>query len=249
MHLNARERAIQDIKKELIERVREWGADVVGVADTARLEGIGTRPDDLLEGWPRAVVMGVRLSGGVMDTVKDGPTELYSQHYQRVNALLDDVATKLMGWIQERGGQALPMPASQILCEETFHSYLSHKAVALAAGIGWQGKSTLLVTPQFGPRLRLVTVLTDLDLPPDEPMKNRCGKCTICADACPAGAIKGEKTDYHFASRDAALDLDACVSQLNRFSQADHITPYLCGVCVASCPWGKKKKKKKEKTG
>lgn len=238
---------MHDLKQEMEKRVREWGADVVGVADTSRLEGIETRPDDLLEGWPRAICMGVRLADGVLDSVTHGPTQLYSQHYQRVNALLDDLATRLMGWLQAEGARALPMPASQILSETTFVSYLSHKAVAIAAGIGWQGKSLLLVTPQYGPRVRLVTVLTDLDLPPDEPVKNRCGTCTACADACPGGAIKGAKTDSHFSSRSEALDLDACVTQLNRFSQAEHIKPYLCGVCVASCPWGKKKKKKSKK--
>ncbi len=175
---------MQDLKQEMIQRVREWGADLVGVADTSRLEGIETRPENLLEGWPRAVSMGVRLAGGVMDSVTHGPTELYSQHYQRVNALLDDIATRLTGWLQAKGAGVLPVPASQILCEKTFVSYLSHKAVAVAAGLGWQGKSLLLVTPKHGPRVRLVTVLTDLDLPPDEPVKNRCGTCTACADAC-----------------------------------------------------------------
>jgi len=235
---------ISSLKQDMTEKVQEWGADVVGVADTARLAGIDTRPKDLLEGWPRAVCMGVRLADGIMDSVTQGPTELYSQHYRRVNAVLDDIATRLAAWIHSKGGRALPIPASQILCEETFVSYLSHKAVGIAAGLGWQGKSLLLVTPQHGPRVRLVTVLTDLDLPADKPMKNRCGTCTACADACPAGAIKGVRTESHFATRREAVDLDACVAQLNKFSQADHISPYLCGVCVSSCIWGKKKRKK-----
>ena len=233
---------MQKMKKEMEDRLREWGADLVGVADTARLAGIGTRPDDLLDGWPRAVCMAVRLADGIVDQVTHGPTELYSQHYSRVNGLLDDIAIRLSAWLQSRGGRALPIPASQILCEETFVSYLSHKAVAIAAGLGWQGKSLLLVTPRHGPRVRLVTVLTDLDLAPDAPLKNRCGTCTACADACPAGAIKGVRTDSHFATRREAVDLDACVAQLNRFSKARHIAPYLCGVCVSSCPWGRRKR-------
>lgn len=225
----------------MTDKVRGWGADIVGVADTARLAGLETRPGNLLEEWPRAVCMGVRLADGILDQVTHGPTELYSQHYQRVNALLDDIAIRLAAWVHARGGRALPIPASQILCEERFVSYISHKAVAIAAGLGWQGKSLLLVTPQHGPRVRLVTVLTDLDLPPDKPLKNRCGTCSACADACPAGAIKGVRTESHYATRREAVDLDACVAQLNRFSQAEHIAPYLCGVCVSSCIWGKRK--------
>ncbi|MFW5734702.1 MAG: 4Fe-4S double cluster binding domain-containing protein [Oceanidesulfovibrio sp.] len=231
-------------RQELEERARSWGADCIAVADTARLAGIETQPADLLEGYPRAVVMAVRLADGIMDPISDGPTPLYSQHYQRVNALLDDVATRVAGLLQSHGARALPIPASQILCEKRFYSYISHKAVAIAAGLGWQGKSLLLVTPEFGPRVRLVTVLTDMDLHPDQPMKNRCGTCSFCSDACPAGAIRNVKTELHYATRNEAVDIDACVRQLNRFSKREHVKPYLCGVCVAVCPWGRKKSKK-----
>jgi epoxyqueuosine reductase QueG len=210
------------------------------------LQGIETRPPDLLEGYTRAFIMAVRLSGGIMDNVVDGPTELYSSHYQRVNALLDDIAVRLTARLQDMGAKALPIPASQILDEEKFVSYLSHKAVAIAAGLGWQGKSLLLTTREFGPRVRLVTVLTDLPVPPDEPVKNKCGTCTACADACPAGAIKGASTDLHFSSRSEAVDLKACVAQLNKQSGKGHIAPYLCGVCVSSCPWGRKKGSKRK---
>ncbi len=235
---------MQNLKKDLKERVYEWGADLVGVADTQRLAGIDTRPGDLLEGWPRAVCIAVRLADGIVDQVSHGPTPLYSQHYSRVNAVLDNIATRLAAWLQSRSAKALPLPASQILCEKTFFSYLSHKAVALAAGLGWQGKSLLLVTPKHGPRVRLVTVLTDLDIAPDKPLKNRCGSCTACAEACPAGAIRGVGTDSHFATRHEAIDLDACVAQLKRFSKGQHLAPYICGVCVSVCPWGKRKTKR-----
>lgn len=229
----------------MTERLCEWGVDLVGVADTARLAGIGTRPADLLDGWPRAVCMAVRLVDGIVDQISHGPTALYSQHYSRVNTLLDNIATRLAAWLQSRGASALPLPASQILCERTLVSYLSHKAVAIAAGLGWQGKSLLLVTPRHGPRVRLVTVLTDLEIAPDTPLKNRCGTCTACAEACPAGAIRGVGTDSHFATRREAVDLDACVAQLNRFSKAEHIAPNLCGVCVSVCPWGRRKTRRR----
>lgn len=236
-----------EFKDEMHARVRRWGADTTGVADTDRLEGIETRPADLLEGWPRAVVLGVRLADGIVEPLTNGPTELYSQHYQRVNALLDHMATRLTGWLQRRGASALPLPASQILDHKRFVSYLSHKAAGIAAGVGWQGKSSLLVTPGHGPRVRLVTVLTNMDLPADDPLRNRCGRCTVCRDACPGGAIRGERTKRHFASREDAIDLNACVTQLNTFHEeavGQDVYPYLCGVCVSSCPWGKRKKAK-----
>jgi epoxyqueuosine reductase QueG len=228
--------------KPLFHAARDWGADLAAVADTSRLAGIETDPPDLLADYPRAVSMAVRLADGIMDSVTERPTPLYARHYQNVNALLDHIATRVSGLLQSWGGKALPIPASHILDEERFVASLSHKAVALHAGLGWQGKSLLLVTPQFGPRVRLVTVLTDLALPANAPLKNRCGKCTHCVEACPAGAIKNASTDLHFAARQEAVDLDACVRQLRHNEQDRHIPPYVCGVCVSACPWGKAKR-------
>ena len=159
-------------------RARSWGASLVGIADLDRLRGIETEPAELFEGFRRAVSIAVRLSDPVLDQITDRPTPLYSQHYQKVNALLDELALRVSLAIQKAGGRALPLPASQILDAERLTSYLSHKAVAVAAGVGWQGKSLLVVSPQHGPRIRLVTVLADLPLAPDAPLKNRCGGCT-----------------------------------------------------------------------
>jgi len=222
-------------------RAKTWGASLVGIADLARLQGIQTEPADLLSGFTRAISLAVRLSDPVLDQIVDRPTPLYAQHYQKVNALLDELALRVSLTVQKAGGRALPLPASQVLNTENLTSYLSHKAVAVAAGLGWQGKSLLLVSPQHGPRVRLVTVLTDLALTPDEPLKNRCGKCSACADACPAQAIRGVNTKSHYASRDEALHFDRCrVQVLEEFPKLPHITGGICGVCVSVCPWGQK---------
>jgi epoxyqueuosine reductase QueG len=221
-------------------RARTWGASLVGIADLARLAGIETAPADLLSGFSRAVSLAVRLSDPVLDQIIDRPTPLYSQHYQKVNALLDELALRASLALQKAGGRALPLPASQVLDAERLTSYLSHKAVAVAAGIGWQGKSLLAVSPQFGPRIRLVTVLTDLPLTPDAPLKNRCGGCTACTDACPAGAIRGVNTESHYDSREEALRFDRCREKiLNEFVTLPHISGGICGVCVSVCPFGK----------
>ena len=76
-------------------RARHWGASLVGVADLERLRGIETEPADLLSGFSRAVSLAVRLSDPVLDAVTDRPTPLYAQHYQKVNALLDDFSEEL----------------------------------------------------------------------------------------------------------------------------------------------------------
>lgn len=222
------------------------GADVVGVADTALLAGIETEPKDLLEGFPRAVSLAVRLSDAVMDAITDRPTPLYQAHYERANVLLDQIALGLTQAIQAAGGRALPLPASQVLDHEKLTSYISHKAVAVAAGVGWQGKSLLTVNPRFGPRIRLVSVLTDLPIAPDAPLKNRCGSCDACSTACPAQAIRNVNTERHYESREQALHFERCVSKImNEHKKLPHISSAICGVCVAACPWGRKAGRKR----
>ena len=224
------------------------GADLVGVADLALLEGIETEPPGLLVGYRRAVSIGVRLADGVIDDIADTPTPLYQQHYAKVNALLDDIALRVAQYIREAGGKALPIPASQVLDRKRWQSYISHKAVAIAAGLGWQGKSLLVVNPEHGPRIRLVSVLTDLDLVPDKPLKNLCAECSACTEACPAGAIKNVGTATHYSTRDEALYFDRCVQKLTQeFPKLPFIESPICGVCIRACPRGKKKPRAKSK--
>lgn len=221
----------------------EQGATLVGIADLERLSGIQTEPADLLDGFTNAVCLAVALSNPVIDAIEDRPTPMYGSHYARVNAFLDDLALKVARELEEAGAQALPLPASQVLNRETNTSYISHKALALAGGIGWQGKSLLVVSPQYGPRIRLVSVLTDAPLEADTPLKNRCGTCTKCTEACPVGAIKNVNTDLHYSSREEALHFERCAKQLwEVFRPMDHIGAPMCGVCIRACPWGGRRK-------
>ena len=223
---------------------RRMGALLVRVADLGLLAGIATQPPDLLSGFGRAVSLAVRISDAAIETVDDRPTPLYAQHYLRVNALLDEIGVRLANWLEERGARALPLPASQTLDRENCTSFLSHKAVAVAAGIGWQGKSLLTVSPEHGPRIRLATVLTDADLAPDPRLRNRCGKCTACRDACPSSAIKGANTDWHYADRDEALHFSRCRDKvMTEFAALPHVGHPICGVCIRVCPWGQRRKR------
>lgn len=112
------------------------------------------------------------------------------------------------------------------------------KPLAQAAGLGWQGKHTNLVSRQYGSWLFLGEVFTTLDLPPDESMEDHCGSCRQCLDVCP--------TDAFIDAR--RLDARRCISYLT-IEHKGHIAAdlrplmgnriYGCDDCLAVCPWNK----------
>lgn len=228
-----------DIKSELESFLREKGADLVGIADLEPLKsGLPTIPDDLLEPFTRAVSVAMVLDDGIIEDIIDRPTVEYAQHYREVNAALDALTAKAVRWINGRGYKAQAVPASEKLDKENLLGSVSHKAVARMAGLGWQGKSLLIVSSEHGPRIRLATVLTDVPLASDGPVENGCGECTACADACPVAAIKGVSTESHYPSREDAIYLKRCYHRALENREAPGIGALICCVCVKACPFG-----------
>ncbi len=219
------------------------GADLVGIADLALFKnGWIVLPQNLLEPYTRAISIAMHVNNDIINAISDGPTPEYAQHYRSVNASLDKIASQLVQYIVDKGFNAKAIPASHIVDENNLLGNISHKAVARMAGIGWQGKSLLIISPEFGPRIRLATVLSNIPLTADQPLKNRCGRCMECAKACPASAIKNVSTESHYESRDEAIHLDKCYGRLSEFKTRPEVGALICGVCVKVCPSGRKLK-------
>jgi len=233
-----------DLTQALKTAARAAGSDLVGVADIDPLKRErAAAPPELLDPYANAVAVAVRLDDAIVDGIGAAPTPDYARHYREVNAALDRITAQLADWVRARGGAACAIPASQTVDRREFLGAVSLKAVARLAGIGWQGKSLLIVSPQFGPRIRLATVLTDLPFLPDPPISNRCGSCTRCADACPVGAIRGGAAKERYRSRDEALRFERCLEFTRIFKTEPEIQAQVCGVCVKVCPFGTERRR------
>ena len=227
---------------EIKQKAIELGADLVGITDLRRIEGLPTLPQGLLKPYTHAVVIAVAITPDVFEHIKTEPTPLYLHHYLAANTLLDSITLYLQRQIMNEGFHALAIPASQIVDRVNWMGHISHKAMAKAAGLGWQGKSLLLVTPKYGPRVRLATLLTNAPFESDPLLPNRCGICQKCKEACPAAAIKGVSWEDHPQTREEALHFPQCVEKVNEdFAKRPEIGKPICGVCISVCPWGKPK--------
>ena len=206
---------------------RQQGGSLFGVADprSFKKEEI-LLPPSLVNRLPYGISVGFHLSNAILEEIENQPTPLYFHHYQRVNILLDTIGLIVSSAIQDLGYQAMPIPASQIVDWKTQKGTLSHKHVARAAGLGWIGRNNLLVNEQFGSRIRLVTILTDLPLTIDSPSTKDCGSCHNCLSVCPAGAIRERQEDF---------DHLRCYEQLRTFAKTLHFSHNICGVCVKPC--------------
>ncbi len=208
------------IKEEIKQFLKNYSIKIVG---------FGNIPEkiEILEinhRYLNAIVFGYKISEGVLKTIKDSPTLIYKQHYKTVNWLLDQSAYHLVRFIEEKGYNALAIPASQTVDWQNQKGHISHKILAVESGLGYIGKSGLLVNPQYGARVRYVSVLTDLEFEPDKKIIGDCGNCKKCINACPARAISEQ-----------GVDLKKCFAKLKEFARMPGIGQYICGVCVKVC--------------
>jgi epoxyqueuosine reductase len=213
-------------RESLEKAAHELGFSLFGVADITEIRREFHLDLDLAIQFNRGIALAKRLLDPIIEDIKDKPTPLYFHHYRQLNFFLDRAAFLLSSHIQEQGYKALPIPASQIIDWERHLGHVSHKSVGQAAGLGWIGRNNLLVNSDLGSRFRLVTILTDMPLEPDQPLKRDCGECKACLPTCPAQAIKEYRDDF---------DHLACYDKLREFRRQGLVGQHICGVCVKAC--------------
>ena len=217
-------------------------ADMTWMADTAERRG---DPRTL---WPavRSVVMlgldyGPRSDPlGVLDRPDRAGISVYARHRDYHDVIKGRLKTLAQKLISRAGRGRATTAGERMEGVKVFvdTAPLMEKPLAEAAGLGWQGKHTNLVSRDHGSWLFLGAILTTLDLPSDVAEADHCGSCRRCLDACPTNAFP---SPYR-------LDARRCISYLTienagpiprGFRRAMGNRIYGCDDCLAVCPWNK----------
>ncbi len=199
------------------------GATIIGIAPVDRFELApqGFHPKDLLADARSVIVIGKYFPMGLLKgTSKAAMTTAINTAFDS----LDRCAYEVSCFIETTGEQALPVPADRPYLSwnpdrQHGRGDLSHKHAAVLAGLGSLGKNSLLLTPQYGNRVNLVSVITSLVLEGDDLFEpDLCiRKCDLCIKACPGNAIKKdgkvsqrECRKYHTITTPRGFNLFAC---------------------------------------
>ena len=162
----------------------------------------------------------------------DAPSSFRVARYAWGDDYHDLIEAKLRtldAWLTARGGRQRCYVDTGPMLERDF---------AALAGAGWHGKSTMLIHPQLGAWFFLAEILTTLDLAPDDPLPDRCGKCTRCITACPTGAITApHQLDARRCISYLTIELKGSIPESLRPLIGDRI--YGCDDCAAACPWNR----------
>ncbi len=188
-----------------------------------------------------AISIAYKLSDSVLKTITDRPSIAYFHHYRTVNAKLDQLSLFAMRIIEDLGFNAFPIASSQSKPgkENATFGLFQHKTAARLSGVGYIGKNAMLITKNYGSKVRLATVLTDMELCRDMPViENGCGDCEICKNACPAGAIFG-KNFIEGMQRGDFFDAEKCSAHMKTYNDIGRGA--VCGICINRCPKNKLK--------
>lgn len=214
-------------------KVKEYalnlGVDLVGFSS------LGFSPIKNQNGLKYAVTIAVKLPDAVLKSIENRPTIAYFHEYRTANAFLDNSTFKISRFIEKLGYLAFPIAASQSLPESDYSSLFSHKHSARLSGLGFIGKSGLFISKEFGSKIRLATILTDMPLKSENPIiENGCGNCDKCVKACPAGAISG-KIYREGMAREEFFSAEKCSHNMKNYKDIGRGA--VCGICIRVCPY------------
>ena len=214
------------------DRFREWVEE--GTAgDMKWLERNVERrihPGEVLEGAKSMVCLAFNYYPGEHDPKQELDYKIARYAWNEdYHDIIDDKLRDLNLAMEDLGGKQRFYVDTGPVLERDFAS---------DAGLGWNGKSTVQIHKSLGTWTFLCELITTLELTPDTPLKDHCGKCTKCIDHCPTQAITGPRE----------MDARRCISYLTIESKSSiplELRPlmgdriYGCDVCLEVCPWNR----------
>ncbi len=225
---------VQDavLTKSIKDFLISQGAKLVGVADMSEVETCPFR---------YGISVALPIPATIVKPVQEKPTPKYFQMYTDLNHKLNEIVLAGEKYLRDRGYQAYALTTNRAEMVDSFTSTLPHKTPATRAGIGWIGKSCLLVTEEYGSAIRLSTLYTDAPLQADEPITgSKCGSCNICVNACPAHALKGTLWELG-TPRSEIADMEKCLETMVAITkQSLGFEVDICGRCFAVCRYTRK---------
>jgi epoxyqueuosine reductase QueG len=226
------------LQNRVINFCKEHGADLVGFAPVERWDEANEVPSEFRPKaiWPMAktvIVLGIQMPLPVVETT---PSVLHMELYRTVNRELDALAVNLMRYLNRLGQPSFFFTrdgySSLAALEEKSLAAFSHVMAAKYAGLGTIGLSHCLLTPEYGPRVRFVSVFTAAVMPPSAVIKeDLCIKCGLCVKACPKQAIRIRE-----GSIIGEYDKASCLEMAKELAERGC---YPCGTCIKVCPIGK----------
>ena len=227
------------LNKEIRKSLLHQGAAIVGFADLSEL------PAENRDGYRYGISIAVELNPKIVAIIGNGPSLEYYNEYKRKNDFLNQLAENCASLLKTKGFNALAKTQSVVVQDEkTKRTKLPHKTVATKAGLGWIGKCALLITEEYGPAIRITSVLTDAVLDVGVPItESKCGQCEECKKICPAGAVTGKQWEPGMNRDDFYHALD-CRDKIKERGKALGLTEGTCGLCFWVCPWTQKHLKK-----
>ena len=255
-----------DLKSEIIAFAKSNGASKVGFAGVERFTGApkGHKPNDFIPGAKTVISMGVKLPNRLVDWEgllansenmpdDDVRWEVESSHwygrvgYEAMNIRLDQLGLLLSVYLEDRGYTSLSFPATYAshagIMQKVpgYFAPFSHRHAAVQAGLGEFGFNNLVITSDYGPRIRFMSVVTEAEIEQDPLVSTpicRGEGCLACINAC--GLPKenlhaitpvAKRKDGIFYEMPSVVDKTAC---FRKYDGKAHCW----GKCMASCPVG-----------
>lgn len=174
--------------------------DLFGIGAVSSFEGAEERmrPRYYVADAQAVIVLGLQVPQAILEQVERRTTPYPYMRFAKdlINDELDTIANQVARFLARQGYESLPTPANDWRDPRTLKPMISHVLTAVAAGLGEVGWHNMLLTPQFGPRQKLVTIVTNAPLEPGHVYDGPpiCDRCMRCVESCEIQAIAPDRT-------------------------------------------------------